>query len=113
MSTGDVIAGGGVVFLAVGSVALIPLEWRKQRPWESAFQINKTMFGERTAAAIRRSFPSGAGVLCSMAVGSVLDFVHSHGALSNGVVDAVAGVVVVGFVSFGVAVVAVVLVNSP
>lgn len=102
-----------MTLLAVGSVALIPIEWRKRRPYDAAFQLNKTVVGERTARAIRRSLPSGAGVLCSMEVGLVLDVVRSLVVVSDGVVEAVAGVVFVGFLSFTIAVIAVVLVNSP
>jgi len=102
-----------VTVIALVNVGLVPLEWRKRRPYDAAFQMNKTLFGERAAAAIRRSLPSGTGVLCSLAVFSVLEFAHGHDALSYGVFQAGADVAGVGFLSFGIAVVAVVLVNGP
>jgi hypothetical protein len=113
MTTSIVVEAVGMTLLAGVVVAILPIEWHKPRPYDATFQLNRTVLGERTARAIRRSLPACTGVVCAMAIGALLRFVRGLVELSNGVVQGVAGLAIVGFLFFAGALIGVVLVNSP
>lgn len=113
MTVGTVLEAVGMTLLAGGSVTLLPIEWRKPRPYDAAFALNRIALGQRTASGIRRSLPACTGAVCALEVAAVLRFVRGLVVLPPGVVQAVVGVVIAGLLFFTGAVIGVILYNSP